>query len=185
MKIQSIVFILTCIALSTTSVARSKLYKAEKRDVKEFQMDLGAADGKVQRVSTNDLGNFTNCGDTLYKMQLQWSPAIISTQDIVTIYWDIVASNDWSTGTLHVKVSLFDDPQSELLSLDRDITCEKQMASMPSVNCPIKKGGEIKGQETISNLTKLPTGKFTAELKITNERNLIVMCARGTVELIE
>lgn len=182
LKLKGIVFCLTCVALSATSAARLNSYKAEAGQVKEFQMERVATDGSVLRVLPNDMGNATNCGDKSYKFQFQWSPAIISTQDTVTFYWDLVAPNDWSSGTIHLEISLNDDPQSVIFAIDQEVTCTQLKAV---VTCPVTKGDENKGQITFSDLSRLPTGKYNAGLTVKNDQNLIVICARGTFKLIK
>lgn len=185
LKMKGFVFILGCIALSTTAT-RIKLYKTErteKTEVREFNMDGDAFGGIEIRKLRDDRGNLTNCGDKSKKFIVQWSPKILDTQDVVTIYWDIVAPVDFNSGNVHIDVYLPEIPQSPIFSLDQEVDCATIKKTVPLLSCPIKTGAGLKGQITISDLTRLPTGDYTVELRLTNENNLLFLCGRTDIEL--
>ncbi|XP_076112037.1 uncharacterized protein LOC143080192 [Mytilus galloprovincialis] len=180
-----ILIFLVFVAMATASghFKYYKMEKTEKVEVREFEMDSNPFSLLGKRKSLQQRGNLTNCGDKKNKFSIQWEPKILNTQGVATVYWDLVAPCDMDSGNAHIDVYLPEIPDSPIFSLDQKGTCGDIKKTVPNLTCPIKKDAEIKGQLTASDLTRLPTGNYTIEVKITNDKNELFACGRASVEL--
>lgn len=161
-----------------------KMERTEKVEIKEFDMDQGPKLPPIKRnLFGGTRGNLTNCGDPKYKFSIQWEPAVLNTQGVATVYWDLIAPCDLYSGNAHIDVYLPEIPNQPIFSLDQKGTCADIKKSVPTLKCPIKKDEEIKGSLVASDLTRLPTGNYTLAVKITNDKGELFACGKANIEL--
>ena len=170
----------------TTAAGNYKLFKMEKTEkveVREFEMRTKELDKTLSRKLYETRGNATNCDDTKTKFSVQWSPLILNTQGVATLYLDFVTPNEFAKGNAHLDVFLPQVPDIPIFSLDQPGSCDDIKIAIPNLVCPIKANAEIKSTLPVSDLTRLPTGNYTIVVKITNDKNQPFFCGKATVQI--
>ncbi|XP_071173656.1 uncharacterized protein [Mytilus edulis] len=161
-----------------------KMEKAEKIEVREFEMERTPFTTLGKRNVLQQRGNFTTCGDPKDKLSIQWEPKVLNTQGVATVYWDLVAPYDLVSGNVELVAWLPGQPDTPILNIGQKGTCGDLKSIIPTLTCPIKKNDISKNQFTFRDLRRLPTGKFDIEFKITNAKNEVFLCGRTSLELI-
>ncbi|KAK2167920.1 hypothetical protein LSH36_22g04044 [Paralvinella palmiformis] len=164
----------TCVGKFAPADLKNKIYIGKQRD------DINKL---INSSPKADLGYAVPCekGDPPFRMT--WSPKNITIERSANCSFSFTLPVDVKNIYIEMGVWML-EYQNPLLELRKYYSCD-ELASYTNVSCPLKNG------ETISVLnyplkaisSKLITGEFTVQLKVFNEKNQVVLCARGSINV--
>ncbi|XP_078335445.1 uncharacterized protein LOC111134695 [Crassostrea virginica] len=127
-----------------------------------------------------DMGTAEVCGPPGAHINISWSPKVIDPQKSVKIYFDVTIPIDFNKGKGHVDVYMEDSPDP-IFSVDQDFGCDDIAKKASMIKCPLKKGSHYAFSFVYSELDRLPVGKYTLGVKITDDHNNLFACLNMTL----
>lgn len=142
-----------------------------------------------------DVGKAINCGDAKHNFTLMWTPRKLKYGKHVTFFFDVVAAEELSVGSMEFVLKIQDTiimkkPATYDCRNMKHSTMESIEKYFPAFKfpCPFHKGEhfKVKGADIVFKPPiPLPAGVYTVEIRITTSTGRDFMCAQLNLELAE
>lgn len=129
-------------------------------------------------------GHAINCGQPSSNLNITWTPQTIDPQKTASLYAEMNAPVDWSSGSYSL-AAYFAGTGQQILSLVDKASCGDIQKYATGLKCPVKANDHLKFVTELRNLNRIPTGNYTVIAKIINQNNQLFACANATFYISE
>ncbi|XP_064599160.1 uncharacterized protein LOC135465762 [Liolophura sinensis] len=127
-------------------------------------------------------GSFENCGKAK-NFSITWSPKQPSPRGSLEAEINFVTPYAWQKGSGVLEVYLKEMPQTPVIQLSEDFTCDDIRKYLPQFKCPLKANDLVHASYTDGKLPALPSGGYVIKAQILNENKEEILCGKADITI--